>query len=116
MSREYDLCTNLVQVNKGDREDLLRALSDISDFDCDFNGDNGIEYAWEETIENGFQSNLEYLLDKVKDIESDIECVNKFINTWMENDSNYYHDYDVSYLADENRKIFAISFSAMTGY
>lgn len=116
MSREYNLYTSLVEVKKNNRVDLLSALASIGDSDCDFNGENGIEYAWEETVKNGFESNLEYLLDKVKDIKSDIECVNEFINTWMKNDSNYYHDYNVDYLTDENGMILAISFSAITGY
>ena len=116
MSREYNLYSNLVEVKKGDREDLLATLSNLSDFDCDFNGENGIDYAWEETVEKGFESNLEYLLDKVKDIKDDAECVNEFFNYWMERDSNYYHDFKVDYLTDENGKIFAISFSIMTDY
>jgi hypothetical protein len=116
MSREYNLFANLVEVKKGDREDLLSALASLSDFDCDFNGENGIEYAWEETVKKGFESNLEYLLDKVKDIKDDTECINEFFNTWMENDRNYYHDYNVDYLTDENGKIYAIAFSVMAGY
>lgn len=116
MSREYNLYANLVEVKKGDRESLLEALSIFGECDCDFNGENGIDYAWEETIEANFGSNLEYLLDKVKDIESDEECVNEFINTWMEKDRNYYHDYEVNCLTDENGKIYAIAFSVMAGY
>ena len=115
MSREYNLYTNLVEVKVNDRESLLLALENLSNFDCDFNGENGIDYAWEETRENGFESNLEYLLDKVKDIKSDIECVVEFIGTWMKRD-NYYHNYEVNYLTNENGMIYAISFSAITGY
>ena len=69
MSREYTLYTSLVQIEKGNRNDLLKALEDLSNFDLDFNGDNGIDYAWEETIESGFESNLEYVIDNVKDIK-----------------------------------------------
>ncbi len=115
MSRECNLYSNLVEVKKGDREDLLSALASLSDFDCDFNGENGIDYAWKETVENGFESNLEYLLDKAKDIEDDAECVNWFIYTWMERDKNYYHDFKVDYLTDENKNIFAISLSVISG-
>lgn len=116
MSREYNLYANLVEVKKGDREDLLTALASLSDFDCDFIGENGIEYAWEETLEAGFESNLDYLLDAVKDIENDVECVNEFIDTWMQNDRNYYHDYEVNCLTDENGKVYAIALSVMAGY
>ena len=114
MSKEYNLYANLVKVEKGNREDLLTALASLSDFDCDFNGENGIEYAWEETVANGFESNLEYLLDKVKDIENDIECVETFVDYWMENDKNYYQDYVLEYLIEDN--IFVISLSVMCGY
>ena len=116
MSRHYNLYANLVEVEKGNREDLLRALEFLSDNDCDFNGENGIKYAWEETKENGFESNLEYLLNEVKDIKDDKECVDKFINTWMENDSNYYHSYEINYLIDEDKKIYAISLATMSGW
>ena len=116
MSREYNLYSHLVEVKKNDRESLMTALASIGDFDCDFNGENGIDYAWEETIEKGFESNLEYLLDKVKDIESDVECVKEFFDTWMEADRNYYQDYKLDYLTDENGKIFVISFSVLAGY
>lgn len=144
MSREYNLHSNLVEVKKGNREDLLSALASMGDCDCDFNGENGVEYLWDEVWKaNGFEnmkdyeeqneydsdededyeeiklkyeSNLEYLLDKVKDIKSDIECINEFFNIWMEKDKNYYHDYNVDYLTDENEKIYAIAFSVMAGY
>lgn len=116
MSREYNLYVNLVTVEVGNRDSLLETLVDLSNFDCDFNGENGLDYAWKETIENGFESNLEYLLDKVKDFKSDIECVKEFIDTWMENDSNYYHDYSLEYLTDSNGNITVISFSVLAGY
>ena len=116
MSREYNLYTNLIEVKKNNREDLLLALANIGDNDADFNGENGIEYAWEETIANGFESNLEYLLDKVKDIKDDIECINTFIDTWMEKDRNYYHDYQVDYLTDKDGNVIVISFAVMVGY
>lgn len=115
MSREYSLYTNLVEVEKGNRKDLLKALESLCDFDLDFNGTNGVEYAWKETLETGFDSNLEYTLDVVKDIENDIECVEKFVSMWMGGD-NYYYEHEVNYLVDDNGKIYVISLSAMTGY
>ena len=51
-----------------------------------------------------------------KDIKDDKECVDKFINTWMENDSNYYHSYEINYLIDEDKKIYAISLATMSGW
>lgn len=115
MSREYSLYTSLVEVKKGNRKDLLKALEDLSEFDLDFNGSNGIEYAWEETLEAGFDSNLEYVLKQVQNIKSDIECVEKFIHMWMDGDS-YYHEHELNYLVDGDGNIYVISLSAMTGY
>lgn len=40
------LYMNLVEVNAKDRESLLDALRNLGDFDCDFNGENGIGYLW----------------------------------------------------------------------
>ena len=115
MSREYTLYTNLIEVEKGNREDLLKALESLCNFDLDFNGSNGVEYAWKETLEAGFDNNLEYTLDTVKDIEDDVECVTKFVNMWMDGDS-YYHEHELNYLADLDGNIYVISLSAMTGY
>lgn len=115
MSREYSLYTNLVEVEKGNREDLLKALESLCDFDLDFDGTNGVEYAWEETLEAEFESNLEYTLDTVKDIEDDVACVEKFVSMWMDGDS-YYHEHELNTLADENGKVYVISLSAMAGY
>lgn len=50
MSREYNLYSNLVKVEAGNRVSLLQTLKDLSDFDCDFNGENGADYANEETL------------------------------------------------------------------
>ena len=140
MSIEYSLNTKLLKVTRGKnhKKDLLNTLADIGDLDCDFNGENGLDYLWEKVwIDNGFKnqedyetqqeendemivlkyySNLEWLLDKVKNIEDDIDCVETFISTWMYYYGNYYHEYKVNYLTDKNNHIYAISFSTMCGY
>ena len=38
----------LVKVNGKTREDLLVALANLGEMDCDFNGENGIEYLWDD--------------------------------------------------------------------
>ncbi len=108
------LHTSLVKVKANDRIDLLYALRDIGNCDCDFNGENGLDYAWEETLENGFVSNVDWLIDKVKNIENDIECVMEFFATWMNRDSGYYKEYNVEYILNNNGKIIAICFAAIT--
>lgn len=133
MSTNYKLITDLVQVKPNDREDLLAALVNISCFDCDFNGDNGLEYLWEEVWNaNGYQnyndyqwwldnakipelkyeSNLDYLVDKVANIEDDIECVRTYIREWMNHD-NYYVTYRIDYLVDNFGNVTTISWSAI---
>ena len=147
MSRDDNMYTRLVKVKAGNRKSLLDALAELGDCDCDFIGENGLEYLWEEVWEeNGFQSykdfetqsdeldsddddfeetaeielkyesNLDYLLDQVKDIEDDKECVETFIETWMDNDRNYYDQYEVNYLTDTKNRITAISFAVLAGY
>lgn len=116
MSREHNLYSYLIKVEKNDREDLLETLRSLADFDNDFNGVNGIDYTWKEAIENGFESNLEYLLNEVKDIKDDKECVEEFVDGWIKSDINYYHDYNVDYLIDENGCIYAIALAVVCGY
>lgn len=122
------LYTGLEKVKAGNREDLLSALANFSDFDLDFNGENGLDYLWDEVWEvNGFEnideyenqvnaelkyeSNLEWLLDKVKDIEDDGECIETFFETWMEHDRNYYDEPEVNYIRNKKGKVIAVSFA-----
>lgn len=114
MSREYSLYSSLVKVEAKNRESLLDALAELSDFDCDFNGENGVDYLWKDAEEKGFESNLDYLLDKVKNIENDAECVVRFIGEWMDTD-NYYHEYGLNYLTDDEGNIIAISLAVTCG-
>ena len=109
------LHTSLESVKAGDRKDLLETLRNIADFDMDFNGENGEDYTWEEALENGFESNLEYVINIVEDIENDEECVRAFFEEWMENDG-YYTEYEVDCLTDAKGRVIAIGFAAMCGY
>ncbi|HAU87301.1 MAG TPA: hypothetical protein DCW90_17995 [Lachnospiraceae bacterium] len=108
------LYTGLEEVKVGNRKSLLNALKSLSDFDCDFNGENGLEYLWEEV--DGFESNMDYLADKVKDIEDDEDCVETFFKEWMSRDINYYKEWNVSVLTDTKKRVKAISFSTVCGY
>lgn len=111
------LYTKLVSVNNpGNREDLLKALSELGEFDNDFNGKNGYEYNWEETNNGGFDSNLDYLLNVVKDIKLDRQCVLTFINYWMSKERGYYADYNISCLTDHYDRVYAISFVTLVKY
>ena len=108
------LHTSLERVKAGNRADLLNTLRNMADFDMDFNGDNGEDYTWEEALEKGFESNLEYVIDEVKDIENDEECVKTFFEEWMENDG-YYAEYEVNCLTDTKGRVTAISFASVCG-
>ena len=124
------LHTHLESVKAGNRNSLLSALTSLSDFDCDFNGENGIDYLWDEVWEaNGFESqedfesqeeaelkyesNLDWLLDEVKEIEDDADCIETFFETWMEHDRNYYDEYEANYIRNKNGKVVAVSFAAV---
>lgn len=100
----------VVQVVAGYRKDLLVALKRIGDDDQDFTGENGEQYLWKEALEGGFKSNREYLIDKVKDIESDSECVKTFFETWKEND-NFYKDAEYQFIENRNGYVGVIVFA-----
>lgn len=110
------LYSNLVKVEKGNRQSLLDALATISDFDADFIGDNGKEYNWDETDEAGFESNLDFLLNEIKDIEDDNEAIQTFIEEWMGNDSNYYDEYSYDTINDDDGNVLVISLAVTTRY
>lgn len=109
------LYMNLIEVNAKDRESLLDALRSLGDFDCDFNGENGIEYLWEEIDEDKFDSSMDYLLNEVKDIPDDEKCVRFFIETWMKHDS-YYKEYELDFIKNEEGDVIAIAFATTTQY
>ena len=136
MSRHMNLGSHLAKVEPGNRENLLEALISISDGDCDFNGENGLEYlrdeVWEangyedyddfadkhpdieEEVELRYESNMDYLIDKVRDIENDEECIRAYIEGWIGNDG-YYREYDLNWLKDGDGKIIALSIAYMYG-
>ena len=104
------LYTGLEEVEVNNRESLLNALKSLSDFDCDFNGENGNDYLWEDA--EGYESNMDYLINEVKDIEDDEECVNTFFDEWLSHD-RYYDEWNVSVITDEKKRVKAISFAAI---
>lgn len=141
---KYGLLHISTKVEAGDRDSLLEALRCLSDSDCDFNGENGLEYlrsevweangfededAYEEACEEPdsdseewesweepklkFESNQDYYLNEVKDIESDEECISDFLNSWLDNDG-YYNEWKYEILKDNNGKVIGISIAALT--
>lgn len=131
------LISELKKVQAGNRENLLGVLMSFAKHDADFNGKNGLEYLWNEVwrangyrhfkdykniVELGldfdlkYESNADYVIDMVKSIENDEECVNTFFDIWMNNDCNYYSEYSVQCLIDNKDRVIAISFATMCGY
>ena len=107
------LHTGLEEIKVGNRESLLNALKDLSSFDCDFNGESGDEFLW--VGAEGYDSNMDYLIDKVRNIEDDEECINTFFNTWLSADC-YYAKWDVSVITDTKKRAKVVSFPAVSEY
>ncbi len=112
---EFDLYSFLEPVKIGSRQDLLNKLVDASDFDADFIGDNGKEFLWYEVDPSKYKSNLDYMLDEVKDIEDDAEVIETFFEEWMNKD-RYYDDYEINVLTNENGQVYAFTFVAIHTY
>ena len=126
----------LVKVNGNTRKDLLDALSSLGEMDADFCGDNGIEYLWDEVWKaNGFknyedfedkvdnedfdeddleyETNMEYLLDTLKDIESDKKLIEIYVSYWLDNDS-YYSNYNLEVIYNSKEKAECIALATMS--
>ena len=57
--------------NITDRNEVLNVLAEL-DTDGDFDGSN-IEYMWEATKENGFESNQEFVINELNNNKDDFE-------------------------------------------
>ena len=103
----------LVKVNGKTREDLLVALANISEIDADFNGDNGIEYLWDNVDSTKYESNMKYLLDTLKDKETDKELIEEYVSSWIDRDS-YYKEHILEVVYDESGKAECIALATMS--
>ena len=102
----------LVKVNGKTREDLLTALASLGDMDADFNGENGIEYFWDSVDSTKYESNMEYLLDTLKDKETDKELIEEYVSNWIGGD-NYYKEHILDVVYDKNGKAECIALATM---
>lgn len=97
-----------VKVKENTREALLAALAELAKMDADFSGENGIEYLWKEASD--FDSNCEYCIDKVKDLKTDKEIIEKFVSLWIDADGYYEsHELDVIYDKKGNAEYIALA-------
>lgn len=105
------LISKLEEVKDDNRESLISALKNISEFDNDFTSKNGKDFLWKEAKK--YNSNMEYLINEVKNIEDDKECIETFFNRWMEHDGDYYIKYQLSLILNEKKQVKVISFCAI---
>ena len=103
----------LVKVNGKTREDLLVALASLGEMDCDFNGENGLEYLWETVDKNKYESNMEYLLDTLKGEKEDKNVIEQYVSSWIGCDG-YYKEYILDVIYDDNGKAECIALSTMS--
>ena len=94
------LFVKLENVKAGNRNSLLSALTSLSDFDCDFNGENGMDYLWDEVWEaNGFESQEDF---ESQDEETELKYESNL--DWIDNykEENRYNEplVDVHYEND----------------
>lgn len=108
-----ELNMKLVKIPGKTREDLLAALSELGTMDSDFCGENGPDYMWPDVDRDKYNSNLEYVLDQVKDIETDEELIKTFVSMFLDTDT-YYFDYSLEVLYDENGIAECIALATMT--
>ena len=73
-------------------EEAKGFVTEIGMEDEDFNGNNGPDYLWEEA--KGFECNLDYVLDQIKDCKSVTEYVVMFLEFLTKD--HYYEDYLVT--------------------
>ena len=102
----------MVKVNGKTREDLIVALQNLGELDEDFCGGNGIEYLWKHVDKNKYTSNMQYLLDTLKDKNSDKELIEEYVNTWINSD-NYYKEHILDVIYDDNGNAECIALATM---
>lgn len=93
------------------KADVADTLMCLAGCDCDFNGENGEDYLWEEA--EGFESNAEYCLSIAEQEKTPREMIEKFVSLWMGRDQ-YYQDYDLGILVHGD--ILFMSLAYTTGY
>lgn len=96
------------EVTQNTKEDVSVCLMDLALCDNDFNGENGLEYLWEEA--EGFESNAEYCLSIAEKEPTPRKMVEKFISLWMGKDY-YYEDYDLGVLVRDDRLFISLAYT-----
>ena len=87
--------------NINDQDKVLDTLRTLGT-DEDFSGNNGEEYVWEIALENGFDSNQDYVIDELKSsnvVGSDL--VKEFFRRWLDSDG-YYREWEYKDYKNDN--------------
>lgn len=100
MNKHYEIIENI-----NDKEILLNALSNFEDED--FNGNNGIEYCKDETLDNNFTSDKDYILNKLENenIKDSQTIINEYLDYWL---SSYFYEYDLIKIDNKKAVLYLI--------
>ena len=90
------------------KEEVAKCLLNLSDCDCDFNGENGPEYLWEEA--EGFESNAEYCISIAEQELTPRNMVEKFISLWIGKD-RYYEEYSLGVLVRDDKLFISLAYT-----
>ena len=95
------------------QENIVEKFKDFS-FDQDLNGSNGKEYLSEKAKENGFLSELDYILDKASKQLEGVNQVQKFCNMVLLELPDHYYGSDI--IITEVQEKYVISFMQLMEY
>lgn len=82
-------------------DSIVNAMCSFSDTDCDFNGENGEDYLWDDTKAAGYKCNLDYTADICRKESTPKKALFKFAELWLGRDT-YYDNYKVEYTTKNN--------------
>lgn len=117
MSRSNKVTLKMVKVkNPGDKSSLYDALLELAEVDNDFNGYNGEQYFWPGTQRGNFDSNAEWLANRlIKKYSKDETIVKNYIENWIGVDG-YYADYKWDATYNNNKHVTAIALAFTEAY
>ena len=99
MNKHYEIIANI-----NDKEILLNVLSNFEDED--FNGNNGIQYCKDETLDNNFTSDKDYIVDKLKNSNFDTDkIISEYFYYWL---GNYFYHYDLIKINNKKAVLYLI--------
>ena len=89
---------------------VLECMANLQNIDEDFNGNNGLEYLWEDA--EGFPSNAEYCWSIAQKEPTPSAIIEKFISMWMGRDY-YYQDYDIGIVIEDDKLFLSLAYITM---